>query len=120
MRWPARIVAALITVLLLVFTFVPSFAAIPPGTPGGTICRATLGKIGCAAFQKMLSERCVYVKVISGHLYGTVNSLKRRTYLAVLECVNSEDFICIITIKVTDKKAQIVDIQFTDRRQLQT
>ena len=116
--WPMCMCLTVALALVLLMVAV-SNCAIPPGTPGDTVCKAELTKDDIARFQKVFKRNNVDLRIVEGCAFGTVSDLRRKNYVVVLKCVNNGSFIVVVTLGVRNNtKVTVMDVEITDERQL--
>jgi hypothetical protein len=114
---PLLYIAAIIVVSLLI-GFSVGHCAIPPGTPGNTLCQADLDGPTCAKFQAVLKQHGHDLQVLEGTAFGTVADLKHKTFVVILKCVDRGGFIHIVGIKFEKDKLKSIMVNPTEERNL--
>jgi hypothetical protein len=113
---PIMIAAAAVVVAFLL-GYTVGHCAIPPGTPGSTMCQANLDEVSCARFQKqVLDARGYELKIIEGVAFATVAQVKQKTFTVFLKCVDPKCNVHIVTIKFIKDKLVSIDSEATGER----
>ena len=113
-----RIIMAL-ALLVQVGTCNESYATIPPGTPGDTVCSAELSQADCSNFQRLFDRKDIGLRILEGCAFATVDSLRKKNYVVVLKCVNPQNFIVIVKLSVIrNRHIKVMEVEPTSERHL--
>lgn len=110
MKLATALLIALAVAMAILFASVGS-CAIPPGTPGDTVCKAELTAAHCMNFQRELERREYDFKVLEGTAFSTAARLKHFTYTVILKCVDSKCNLYAVKVEVVKGKVDTIETQ---------
>lgn len=115
-KWALIILLAII--LILALGKIAAHCAIPPGTPGSSLCKADLTADDCGRFQELLKSRGIDMRVIEGVAYATVAQLKQKTFTVFLRCACPQGNVHIVVISFVKDNLKTIETRPTGERML--
>jgi len=110
--------ALAVVALFILAAAIYGHGAVPPGTPGNTVCQADLDKEACGRFEKLVRSQGHDLRVLEGTAFATAAQVKKHTFVAILKCVDARCNIVLVYVKYLNDKFVSLKLVPTGERQI--